>query len=512
MRVFLAFALVAVVAAGSAIPSSVAAAAAAYARLRRTHVGVGAADAEAVATALSFEAPSAAHAQAAAKRFLQHETESYLSAAATAGHEMTTAPEQIHLGVTGGSGSNVSVIWLTSPESVHAQVCWREAPRIAATGADADAPHPWAFAHCAAGATWTYNPISVLPWKGNIHGAHMTALIPGRRYEYSVGDPALNTTSPVFTFAAPQLQVDRAFVALGGDMGSIQLCGYKMAAQMLEYHTKVRRFDALWLLGDIAYSTLDPPRWNFEFFWDMYLRQEAPLLQHVPFLATYGNHDAAGGDSGAFIHRFRNPRAYGGHGNFYWAYRHGPVLFVSFCTEPGLVPAVCQYHPGSAQYQWLERTLAAVNRTETPWVIVAGHRPMYSSDKSTDSGPLQQYLEPLFLKHQVDVELAGHMHETELTAPVANGTAALDGVTKVGDGEYAFASPKAPVHLTMGNLGAVISETFVTPRPQWSLYRNGTLWDDAYGFATLDATTTSLQFTMLRQATNATMWSVRITK
>lgn len=34
---------------------------------------------------------------------------------------------------------------------------------------------------------------------------------------------------------------------------------------------------------------------------------------------------------------------------------------------------------GSPQYEWMENDLKSVNRTLTPWVVIAGHRPMYSS-------------------------------------------------------------------------------------------------------------------------------------
>ena len=32
---------------------------------------------------------------------------------------------------------------------------------------------------------------------------------------------------------------------------------------------------------------------------------------------------------------------------------------------------------GSVQYQYLERDLRTVNRAQTPWVVLIGHRPMY---------------------------------------------------------------------------------------------------------------------------------------
>ena len=35
---------------------------------------------------------------------------------------------------------------------------------------------------------------------------------------------------------------------------------------------------------------------------------------------------------------------------------------------------------GSRQYSWLEKDLQNVDRVKTPWVILAGHRPMYASE------------------------------------------------------------------------------------------------------------------------------------
>ena len=38
------------------------------------------------------------------------------------------------------------------------------------------------------------------------------------------------------------------------------------------------------------------------------------------------------------------------------------------------------WEPSTESYKWLEQDLAAVNRTATPWVVIAGHRTMYTSD------------------------------------------------------------------------------------------------------------------------------------
>ena len=37
--------------------------------------------------------------------------------------------------------------------------------------------------------------------------------------------------------------------------------------------------------------------------------------------------------------------------------------------------------PGSRQYTWLENDLKKVDRNKTPWIVLGGHRPMYTSQK-----------------------------------------------------------------------------------------------------------------------------------
>ena len=37
------------------------------------------------------------------------------------------------------------------------------------------------------------------------------------------------------------------------------------------------------------------------------------------------------------------------------------------------------YMKGSRQHTWLENDLKNVDRSVTPWVIIGGHRPMYTS-------------------------------------------------------------------------------------------------------------------------------------
>mmetsp|Transcript_13572 Transcript_13572/g.22119 ORF Transcript_13572/g.22119 Transcript_13572/m.22119 type:complete len:201 (+) Transcript_13572:1079-1681(+) len=69
---------------------------------------------------------------------------------------------------------------------------------------------------------------------------------------------------------------------------------------------------------------------------------------------------------------------------------------------------------GSSQYVWLEKDLAAVNRTITPWLVVEMHRPMYNSrlnwmDLMVSAG-MQNEIEDLLYTYHVDLVISGHYH------------------------------------------------------------------------------------------------------
>jgi hypothetical protein len=82
---------------------------------------------------------------------------------------------------------------------------------------------------------------------------------------------------------------------------------------------------------------------------------------------------------------------------------------------------------GSAQYAWLASDLSTVNRTNTPWLIVGGHRPMYYVTNDSVSGAVSvgpdltdefcmgaKDIEPLLQEHEVDLALWGHVHNVSV--------------------------------------------------------------------------------------------------
>jgi hypothetical protein len=93
--------------------------------------------------------------------------------------------------------------------------------------------------------------------------------------------------------------------------------------------------------------------------------------------------------------------------------------------------------PAGQQSKFIEADLSSVDRTITPWVIVAGHRPYYTvGDNSPPCVPCQEAFEDTFYKYGVDLALFGHVHNLQRFAPIYNNTVDPAG----------YNNPKAPAY------------------------------------------------------------------
>jgi len=122
----------------------------------------------------------------------------------------------------------------------------------------------------------------------------------------------------------------------------------------------------------------------------------------------------------------------GGEGSMWYSWDFGLTHFVQIDTETdlghGLIgptePGGSEgFHTGpfgtpNQQIDWLERDLASVDRSKTPWVVVLAHRPYYVNGGGEDV--VRQAFEPTLLKHCVDVVFFGHVHNYERMSPIAN--------------------------------------------------------------------------------------------
>jgi predicted MPP superfamily phosphohydrolase len=116
----------------------------------------------------------------------------------------------------------------------------------------------------------------------------------------------------------------------------------------------------------------------------------------VKFYATLGNHD----NSNQRLYKHFNMD-----GKEYYSFKKNNTRFISLNSN----------YIDSRQLKWIEEELA---KSDAAWKICYFHHPPYSSGKQHGSNEeLQKVLEPLFVKHGVDVVFAGHEHFYERIKP-----------------------------------------------------------------------------------------------
>ncbi|KAK6928842.1 Calcineurin-like phosphoesterase domain, ApaH type [Dillenia turbinata] len=117
--------------------------------------------------------------------------------------------------------------------------------------------------------------------------------------------------------------------------------------------------DSIFHIGDISYAT------GFLVEWDYFLHLISPVASKVSYMTAIGNHERS-------------------------------VHFTIISTEHG-------WSENSEQYEWMRKDKASVDRSKTPWLILLGHRPMYSSSSagSIDS-KFANAVEPLLLSNKVE--------------------------------------------------------------------------------------------------------------
>jgi len=165
-----------------------------------------------------------------------------------------------------------------------------------------------------------------------------------------------------------------------------------------------------------------------------------PITSVSAYMSLPGNHEVTCDEVTPFLcpdyqrnftayrHRFRMPwRESGGVQNLWYSYDYGLVHFVQIDTEsdyPNSPMGAGTYYnagPFGNQLAWLENdlTIAVSRRSITPWIIVSGHRPLYSSGH--ENKEVIATFEAFLIKFNVDLYFAGHVHSYERTWPLTSG-------------------------------------------------------------------------------------------
>ncbi|KAJ6110923.1 hypothetical protein N7486_003158 [Penicillium sp. IBT 16267x] len=147
------------------------------------------------------------------------------------------------------------------------------------------------------------------------------------------------------------------------------------------------------------------------------------------------------------------------------------------------------------QYQWLAEDLAAVDRTATPWIIVMGHRPMYSSQVSSYQKEIRLAFEDLFLEFGVDLFVAGHIHWYERMTPMGKNST-IDYSSMKNNNTY-YTNPGVSMALVVnGMAGNIESHSVLYPDPQLPLTQ--VLNEIDYGFSTISVTREKLEWKFIK--------------
>jgi hypothetical protein len=295
----------------------------------------------------------------------------------------------------------------------------------------------------------------------------MAALAPSTRYYYQCG-ATTGSASAVLSFTTtPAVGASTPLVVgLIGDLGQTSDSAVTVQHMMADPTIQLSL-----LIGDLSYADAGnkPSKEHpcSQDRWDAWGEAMQPLMSAQTLVPLPGNHEveksglAEYPDFVAYQNRFRTPsEASGGETNLYFAFRAASAHFIALSSYS-------DFDAGSRQYQWLQRTLAAVDRRATPWLIVSLHAPWcdmivpnsariclrivlrvcchsnfltifvfdcaivspseilrrYSSNVAHQgefpSIGMRAAMEPLLLQYGVDLVFSGHVHAYERTVPVA---------------------------------------------------------------------------------------------
>lgn len=349
---------------------------------------------------------------------------------------------------------------------------------------------------------------------GFIHDGVMGNLKKGVKYYYQVGSDSKGW-SAIHSFMTRNGDLDETIAFMFGDMGAATPYTTFIRTQDESLSTVkwiLRDIEALGdkpafvsHIGDISYAR------GYAWIWDQFFTQIESIASRVPYHVCIGNHEYdwplqpwkpdwsmyiygkdGGGECGVpYSLRFNMPgnsseltgtRAPATR-NLYYSFDMGSVHFVYLSTETNFLE-------GSRQYGFIKHDLESVNWTKTPFVVVQGHRPMYTTSNEIRDAPMREkmlkHLEPLFVKNNVTLALWGHVHRYERFCPLSNFTCGSMGKNGLNWKGY-------PVHVVIGMAGQDWQPIWeprpdhtdlpIFPQPERSIYRGG-----EFGYTRLVAT------------------------
>ncbi|KAJ8530742.1 hypothetical protein K7X08_023623 [Anisodus acutangulus] len=286
---------------------------------------------------------------------------------------------------------------------------------------------------------------------GIIHHVQLTGLKPDTLYYYQCGDPSIAAMSTIYHFKTMPISSPKSYpkrIAIVGDLGLT----YNTTSTIS--HLMGNKPDLALLVGDVTYANLyltngtgadcyscsfpdTPIHETYQPRWDYWRRYMQPLVSKIPIMVVEGNHEmeeqAENETFAAYRSRFAFPSKESGSSSpFYYSFNAGGIHFI-------MLGGYVAYNKSDDQYKWLEKDLANVDRTVTPWLVATWHPPWYSTYTAhyREAECMKVAMEELLYEYGVDLVFNGHVHAYERSNRVYNYT--LD--------------PCGPVYITVGDGG-----------------------------------------------------------
>ncbi|TVU26896.1 hypothetical protein EJB05_29467 [Eragrostis curvula] len=324
------------------------------------------------------------------------------------GHDKPSShPQQVHISVVGAN--NMRISWVTDD---------RKAPSVVEYGKS-----PGKYTTLATGEHTTYQYFFYK--SGAIHHVTIGPLEPSTTYYYRCG-----RAGDEFSLRTPPATLPIEFVVIG-DLGQTGWTASTLS------HIGGSDYDMLLLPGDLSYADTQQP------LWDSFGRLVQPLASARPWMVTEGNHEIETlpvvefAPFVAYNARWRMPYDAGDSPS-------GSNLYYSFDAAGGAAHVVmlgsyAPFEEGSEQRRWLERDLARVDRSRTPWLVVLLHAPWYNTNEAHqgEGDRMRRAMEKMLYDARVDVVFAGHVH-------------AYERFTRIYDNE---ADSRGPMYITIGDGG-----------------------------------------------------------
>lgn len=309
--------------------------------------------------------------------------------------------------------TSIGVAWESELGTLASEIQW---------GSDPD-PTAWPAENRANGATWLTPPGLVNgTHDSRMHEVYLCGLTPKTTYYYRVGGgpEGQEVWSDVYAFTTTPAAGDGPItIAVNGDARGQDGGAWRL------FQKKVQQKGAQLQLfsGDTVTFGQDQSEW--EAFLDLGWKDDKGALLTLGQLLTLntnGNHDNRATIFFGNLVMPQDPKKYPVYAELFYSFDAGPV-HVTVMDDSFFVNSTTPQEDIDALTAWLDADLGAANanRAKVPWLLTLHHHgPFSSSNHGQDLDVLRgrALLMPLFDKHHVDLDLAGHDHNYERSKPL----------------------------------------------------------------------------------------------